>query len=153
MIQILKEILLFIKEPDNLKIIVPGLVLTLKIVMKLLIGRRTEPKHYFELLYELPTDIVFLAFSFSLIYFFLDSCTLKSMALIPTCIVVVAAFVIAIFRECRFISEGKLTGGKIALVIILIAINYLLSLTCLYFTSNNLLSEKKEIITEQPLKK
>ncbi len=133
----------------NLKIIVPALVLTLKIVMKLLVGRRTEPKHYFELLCELPTDIVFLSFSFSLVYFFLAEVTIKEIALIPIVIVIFSIAVVAIFRECRFISEGKRSGWKILLLIFLIVINYSISLVCLVYTSNKLLSAKPTIKTEQ----
>jgi hypothetical protein len=137
----------------NLKVIVPVLVIALKIVMKLFVGRRTEPKNYFELLCELPTDIIFLSFSFSLAYFFLDEVTMKETASISIGIVILSIVIVAIFRECRFISEGKITSWKVTLLLFLIALNYFLSLSCLYYSTNTLLSTKNEISKEQRVKK
>jgi len=54
------------------KVSIPVLVLVLKIVMKLFVGREAKVKNALEILYELPTDIIFLAISFSFVYFFLE---------------------------------------------------------------------------------
>jgi cell division protein FtsL len=127
---------------NNTKIILPVLVLALKIVMKLFVGRRAGRKHYFELLYELPTDIIFLALSFSFVYFFLDEITQKETALIPLILVIISVIVVVISRECRFLNDEKITKGKGALLIFLIIINYAISVYFLYGTSGNLSTDK-----------
>lgn len=142
----------FLKLLENTKVALPVLVLVLKILMKLFVGRRTEHKHFFELLYELPTDIVFLALSFSLIYFFLDDINEKIIALIPLAIVIVGIIVVVIFRSCRFLNDEKITFWKGSLLVLLIVINYTISGWSLYFTSSNLLNDKMLQNTKHEIK-
>lgn len=136
----------------NLKIVIPILVLGIKILMKFLVGRKTEHKYFFELFNEIPTDIIFLSFSFSLVYFFLDEVTSKDMALIPIALVGVSLVVVAIFRGCRFLSEGKLSVFNIIFIVFLVAINYYISVYCLTYTMGRFPNRKADIKTEQNLK-
>lgn len=136
----------------SLKIIIPCLVLAVKIVMKLFVNRRTESKHFFELVYELPIDIAFLSFSFSIVYFFLDEVIDKSTALIPIFLVVVCMVVVAIFRYCRFLDDVKRTSWQTVLLIFLIVFNYSISSYCLFSTADHLQTMNKELIKEGPQK-
>lgn len=132
----------------NLKVIVPLLILALQIVMKFVVGRRIEKKNYLELLCELPTNIIFLSVSFSLVYMFLHE-TIKPQAVIVFIVfIIVALIVVTIFRECKFLSDATRTKCKTALLVLLIVINYPISLYCLYVASGQIMNNKPFINQE-----
>lgn len=133
----------------TLKILVPLLVLTLQVIMKFVVGRRIERRNYLELLCELPTNIIFLSISFSLVYIFLNE-TIKQESVIAFMLfVVLSLIVVTIFRECKHLSDATRTKGKTALLVLLILVNYPISLGCLYFASEQLLKEKPAVKQEQ----
>ena len=133
----------------NLKIIVPLLVLALQVIMKFVVGRRIERKNYLELICELPTNIIFLSISFSLVYIFLHE-TIKQESVIAFMLfVILSLIVVTIFRECKLLSDATRTKAKTALLVILIILNYPISLACLYFASEKLLNEKPIVKQEQ----
>jgi hypothetical protein len=124
----------------NAKVTLPALVLLLKIVVKLFAGRRAEGKNFLELLYELPTDIIFLALSFSFAYFFLDQVTKKETMIVSLFIVIISVCVVVIFRECKILDDAKRTWQKVTLLIVFLIINYGVSVFTLLYTSDNLVS-------------
>lgn len=133
----------------NLKIIVPLLVLALQVILKFVVGRRIERRNYLELVCELPTNIIFLSISFSLVYIFQNE-TIKIDAVITFMVfVIVSLIVVTIFRECKQLSDATRTKTKTAVLVLLILINYPLSLECLYRASDQLMKKKNTTQTEQ----
>ena len=134
---------------DNAKVTLPALVLLLKIVVKLFVGRRAEGKNFLELLYELPTDIIFLALSFSFAYFFLDQVTKKETMIFSIFIVIISVCVVVIFRECKILYDAKRTWQKVTLLIFFLIINYGISVLTLLYTSDNLVSVNSKANNEK----
>jgi hypothetical protein len=133
----------------NLKIIVPLLVLALQVIMKFVVGRRIERKNYLELICELPTNIIFLSISFSLVYIFLHESIKQESVITFMLFVILSLIVVTIFRECKLLSDATRTKSKTALLVFLIILNYPISLACLYFASEKLLYEKPIVKQEQ----
>lgn len=123
------------------KVSIPVLVLILKVVMKLFVGREAKYKHFLEMLYELPTDIIFLAISFSFVYFFLDDVTDKRVIEISVALIIVAILVIVLIRQCRNIGDSTMSFWKGTLLVVLIVVNYFISTTALYYSSSRLLND------------
>lgn len=143
----------------NIKIIVPFLVLFVKIVLKLLVGRKVDKRVMVDFICEFPTDIIFLSFSFSFLYFTLEIATNKDFALIPIIVIVVLSVVVVyLFRESKDLSDNMFSNWKkMASFILLIIINYTISLVCLSYTMNHIVSKTQEHIqsnkTEIEIKK
>lgn len=123
------------------KVSIPVLVLILKIVMKLLVGKEAKLKNALEILYELPTDIIFLAISFSFVYFFLDDVNNKNVIEISVVLIIIAFVVFALIGQCRKIGDDKLTFWRGAFLIFLIVVNYSISSISLYYSSSTLLND------------
>lgn len=123
------------------KISIPILLLGLKVAMKLLVGRETKSKHVFEILCELPNDIIFLAISFSFVYFFLDDVNNKNVIVLSLTLIIIAFIVFSLIRQCRKLGDDKLTLWKGVLLVILIILNFSISGIALYCSSSYLLND------------
>ena len=128
----------------NTKIIVPLLILVLQVIMKLVIGRRIEGKNYLELIYELPTNFIFLSISFSLIYIFLLETISQESIVIFVVLIIISMVIVYIFRECKHLADSTKTTLKTVILIILILINFIVSLKCLYVASEKLMEKSKD---------
>lgn len=117
--------------------------------MKFVVDRRIERKNYLELICELPTNIIFLSISFSLVSIFMNDIIKKEDVFSFIVFVIVSLIVVTIFKECKYLIDASKTKKGIITLVILIFLNYPISLGCLYFASDQLLKEKKTIPTEQ----
>jgi hypothetical protein len=140
------KILQFLPPP---KIIVPVLLLGLRVVMKLFVGKEADKNDYFNLLCELPTNIIFLALSFLLVYIFLqEEPELDSMVFFLI-FIILAVIAFKIFRHCEKIGFNQITRKQARILGLTLLINYVISLSCLYLASDQLLQHKANGKTEQ----
>lgn len=125
-----------------IKVVVPLLILVLQIIMKLVVGKKIEKKNYLDLLYELPTNFIFLAVSFSLVYTFLHDTIRPEVVILFIIFIIIALVVVTIFRECKDLHDATRTKGKTAILVFIIIINYLFSVSCLYVAAGQLMNDK-----------
>lgn len=136
-------------ENVNLKIVLPVLILTLKVIMKLVVGRKMEFKNFLELLSELPSDIIFLAVSFAGVYVFLHDPIEPLSIIVFVSAIVVSLLVIAICRESRTISDSTISVNRAIFLSLIIALNSAISITCLFVASGQLQQGKCIIAPEK----
>lgn len=128
-----------------IKVIVPLLILALQVIMKFVVGRKIEKKNYLELLYELPTNFIFLAVSFSLVFMFLHESIRPEVVILFIIFIITALIVISIFRECKDLNDAARTKSKTAILVLIIIINYLISIGCLYIAAGQIMNNKSFI--------
>lgn len=132
----------------NLKVVVPLLILILQIIMKLVVNRRINLKNNLDLIYELPTNLIFLSVSFSIVYIFLYESIMKESVILFIVLIIASFIVVTIFRECKYLADSVLNRKKTVLLVFLILLNFLISVKFLFKASDQLL--KKPIMsTEQ----
>lgn len=134
---------------SNARILVPTFVLLLQIILKFVVNRRIDKKNTVELINELPTNAIFLAISFSLVYIFLQESIEPKSVYTFAFFVLAALFVVSIFRECKFLIDSTGISAKIIVMICLLFINFIIALGCLYYATGQLMNEKTTLKQEE----
>lgn len=135
---------------EHIKIIGPLLILALQTTIKFVVGKRVEQKNYLELFVEMPMSIVFMSISFSLVYLLNHETTkINAVILFVSCIIA-ALIVVSIYRHCKDLVDINETKKKIKFFIFLMLMNYLISISCTYFASIQLIEESKQVKVENP---
>jgi hypothetical protein len=124
---------------SNLKVEVPLLIMILQIMMKLVVHRRASLKSSLEIIYELPTNFIFLSISFSIVFIFLKEPIKSDAVILFIKLVIAAIIVVAIFRECKYLADSSLTNRKKLFLVLLILINFLISVNAIFKASDQLL--------------
>ena len=127
----------------NPRVIGPFLVLVLQVAFKFLIGRKLEYKNFLDLIYELPTNIVFLSISYFLAYLILNEPVNLGSILYFLGLIAVSPFIVAGFRVCQSIGDETPSEPKkrpVSLILLLL-FNYLISTYCLVFASQHLMTK------------
>ena len=125
----------------NLKVVVPLLILILQIIMKLVVNRRINLKNNLDIIYELPTNLIFLSVSFSIVYIFLYESIKKESVILFIVLIIASFIVVTIFRECKYLADSVLNRKKTVLLVFLILLNFLISVKFLFKASDQLLKK------------
>ena len=128
-----------------IKIIAPLLLLGLQVSLKFLVGRQIEKRHYLELICELPTNVIFLSSSFSLVLLFINNPIENMTVIYFIAILIISIIVVFIFRITKNILDLTMTVKNILWATILILFNYLVSISILYIISKEILSTNNSI--------
>lgn len=123
----------------NLRVEVPLLIMILQIMMKLVIHRRASIKCSLDLIYELPTNFIFLSISFSIVFIFLKEPIKPESVILFIKLLILSIIVVAIFRECKYLADSSLNRTKIFFLILLILINFLISVHAIFKASDQLI--------------
>ena len=124
---------------DHIEILLPLPLLILVFGLKLGIDRNVDLTTIIQALCELPVDMMFLAISF-LMAFTISSPENPSEGLFLTiAFIAIAILVVILWRKCLKLFEGR-KDKHLGFVLI---VNFLLSLTCLYNSTQILIGDAK----------
>ena len=132
------------------KIYIPILLLAIQVLMKFFVGRKIDGRICLESLCELPTNIIFLAISFSVIYISTHEPVMQAAMMPPLFLFCVAFIVVFLFRLSKGLLDDLKAKTTIALFLFLILVNFILSIYCLSITSEKLLEKVDTSISKPP---
>lgn len=127
---------------DYSKLIIPGLVLALQFTMKLVVGRGFEAKTTVQAICELPVALIFLAISFSLVFLLTTQIDVNHLGLVTFISFIILALIItALSRHTIKMNDSK---KNIILLFFLIFLNFTISATCIYSSTNVMVEKLKK---------
>jgi hypothetical protein len=125
---------------ENIKIIGPILAVALQVSIRFVTGRKVGNENFLELFIEIPMNIVFLSITFLLINLFSLEAIDHGVLILFVISIISSFIVILIYRECKNIIDIKETKKKILFFLLLILVNYIISLTSIFYASTSLVS-------------